>query len=123
MEDSLCAIGAVSAAVAVLIGGARAHFLPKKLPAERLPLLEVGMRYQLAHSIAIVLASFAASRFAGALPVLAGWGFLLGLLLFCGGAYGYALSGRRGLMKAMPAGGLMLVLSWLTLALSPLLGS
>ena len=63
MTDSLFLIGVISTFIAVLVGGARAHILDKKLPKERLPMLEVGMRYQVVHSMGILWCWAAATHF------------------------------------------------------------
>ena len=121
MDQSLFFIGAVSAFIAVTAGGARAHWLDKRLPAERLPMLEVGMRYQRGHAIGILFCSLAAYVFDSYLPLVAGWVFVAGTLLFSGAMYGFALSGRKPLLRAAPAGGVLFMAGWVCLAVSALI--
>ena len=47
---------------------------------------------------------------------LAGGLFQGGIFLFCGGLYARVLSGRSWPGKVTPVGGLMFLLSWLTIA-------
>lgn len=123
MDPLFFAIGALSGCVAVTVGGARAHVLDKRLPKERLPMLEVGMRYQMAHSMALMLTSAAVVSFPGVLPRLAGWGFVTGIVIFPCVLYVYAFTGRRAMLKLTPIGGVVLLASWICLALSPILHS
>lgn len=118
MEHALFLLGVGSAFVAVLIGGARAHLLDRRLPKERLPLLEVGMRYQTIHSMGILWCWVASGQFDNRLPLLAGWVFVAGILVFSGSMYTYALSGRKIFLKVPPFGGPILLVGWACLGLS-----
>ncbi len=120
MDPLFFAIGALSGCVAVTIGGARAHVLDKLVPKERLPMLEVGMRYQMAHSMALMITSMAVAHFPGVLPRLAGWGFVTGIVIFPCILYFYAFTGRKAMLKLTPVGGVVLLGAWVCLALSPI---
>ena len=121
MTESMLMIGAISAAIAVLIGGARAHLLNGKLDPQRLALLDVGSRYQLIHALAIVLIALiaAAGKPAnGTLLAAAGWGFVLGTLLFPCVLYAYAFTGQKLWLRVSMLGGGIFVAAWTTLALA-----
>lgn len=120
MDRLLLFVGATSAAMAVLVGGARAHLLAKRLAPFQLTMLEVGMRYQLAHATGIILAAIMLAHLDSSLPRVAGWGFVLGTLLFPIVLYTYALTGKKIILKISPIGGAVLLASWLTLALGAL---
>ena len=120
MDRILLTLGALSGFLAVLAGGARVHYLDKRLPKDRLPMLEVGMRYQMAHAMAILITALAIPRLAQPLPALAGCGFLLGTLLFSGSMYTFALTGWKPALRLPPIGGIIFLASWLTLALATL---
>ncbi|HMP75015.1 MAG TPA: DUF423 domain-containing protein [Kiritimatiellia bacterium] len=116
MERILFVVGCLSAATAVGLGGARAHVLERFIPRERLAMLEVGMRYQFIHSMGLLWTSHALIANQNALVLAAGVAFLLGILLFTGAMYGFAFTGRRGLLKCSPAGGAIFFTGWLLLA-------
>lgn len=108
--------GTVSACIGVFIGGARAHVLSKVIPPERMPLLEVGMRYQMIHSMAMLWSWLILHHADSRLPYYAGWLFLCGVLVFSGGMYAASFSGNRNLAKLAPAGGLLFLMGWICLA-------
>ena len=120
MKDLLFLLGGLSAGAAVTLGGLRGHLLDKRLPKERLPLLEVGMRYQLFHSIAMMLASYAMGVYRADLALAAGGAFGVGIVIFSLAMYGFALLGRPVLLKLSPLGGLIFLVGWVLLALSAL---
>lgn len=120
MNPTYLLLGACSGLMAVAVGGARAHWLDRKLPPQRLPMLEVGMRYQLAHAMAILISAVAAAQFGGPMPHLAAWVFLAGTALFSGCMYAYAFTGIPALLRMAPIGGLVLLAGWACLALTAL---
>ncbi len=117
MHLPLLFLGALSAAVAVAVGGARAHVLANRLAPARLTMLEVGMRYHLAHATAMILVALMLAHLHHPLIPAAGWGFALGTLLFPGLLYIYAFTGHASLLKLSAIGGVLFVLSWVGLAL------
>ncbi len=75
--------------------------------------------YQMYHALALLAVAWLASKRAGreAVPVhLAGAAFILGIILFSGTLYAFALTGRVVLAGAAPVGGLLLMIGWLTIA-------
>lgn len=123
MESLIFALGALSGALAVALGAFGAHGLKARLRPERLENFETGARYQIYHALALLAAALLARQQpASPWPVLAGWLFLAGTLLFSGSLYLLALSGRRGWGAVTPFGGLALIAGWLCLALAAVLG-
>jgi uncharacterized membrane protein YgdD (TMEM256/DUF423 family) len=118
MDPVFTLIGALSAAIAVFAGGARAHLLDKRLPPQRLPMLEVGMRYQGLHAMGLLICALAQPHYDNYWPVAAGWLFVAGTVIFPGAMYTYALSGFKPALRLTPLGGLLFVLGWLALAMS-----
>lgn len=118
MLHALFICGCLSAGAAVTLGGLRGHLLDKRLPKERLPLLEVGMRYQLFHSIAMVLASFAMTVLDPQLALAAGAAFGVGIVVFSLAMYGFAILGKPALLKLSPLGGFIFLVGWILLATS-----
>ncbi|MCC5830590.1 MAG: DUF423 domain-containing protein [Phycisphaeraceae bacterium] len=120
MDPLFMSIGAFSALIAVAFGGARAHLLEKRLPRDRLPMLEVGMRYQVVHSMGILFAAIAMAQFGGPAAMTAAIAFTCGIVLFSGSMYCFALTGIRAPMRLTPVAGIVFVIGWAALALSPI---
>ena len=120
MQETLFVLGSLSAGAAVTLGGLRGHLLDKRLPKERLPLLEVGMRYQLFHSIAMMLCSYAMGQYDARLALAAGGAFGVGIVIFSLSMYGFALLGKPALLKLSPLGGMVFLVGWVLLAAAAL---
>jgi uncharacterized membrane protein YgdD (TMEM256/DUF423 family) len=113
-------VGAVLAALAVLIGAFGAHALKERLDAYATQIYERAVFYHFVHAlgliaIGIVLAAHVAS---GAAIDAAGWLLLAGIAIFSGSLYALALSGIKVLGAITPIGGLAFVAGWLALAWS-----
>jgi uncharacterized membrane protein YgdD (TMEM256/DUF423 family) len=77
------------------------------------------------HALALVAAGLwimqAPAALSRRLAAVAGWGFLAGTVLFCGGIAAHHLAGLPTGALA-PFGGVTLILAWLVLSASTLLG-
>ena len=111
-ERLLAAIGGVSALVAVAGGAFGAHALKGRLSQELLAVFETGVRYQMYHAIAIVVAALAFARFNNTQFLGAGSLFLAGTLLFSGSLYVLALTGARWWGAITPLGGVCFLVGW-----------
>jgi uncharacterized membrane protein YgdD (TMEM256/DUF423 family) len=118
--------GAVLAGLGVIAGAFGAHYLRERLQLEprQLDSFETGVRYQLIHSLAMLVVGLLAlhiGRTSGALAT-AGWLFLVGTILFSGSIYLLALSmGPRAVLgPTTPIGGSLLIVGWFVLAASSL---
>jgi len=112
-------LGSVSGGVAVAAGAFGAHGLKKRLPADLLEIFETAARYQMYHALALIAVAWAATRWpeSGAVTT-AGWGFVVGTVVFSGSLYALALSGVRWLGAITPIGGVALLVGWSALALA-----
>jgi len=106
------AIGAVSAALAVVCGAFGAHGLKGRVSAEDLAIWQTGVLYHLVHAPALVLYGL----YARAGRQLVGWCFLLGTVIFSGTLYAMTLGGPRWLGAITPIGGVLLIAGWLAFA-------
>ncbi|MEZ4388941.1 MAG: DUF423 domain-containing protein [Candidatus Krumholzibacteriia bacterium] len=111
-------IGAVLGFLAVALGAFGAHGLKDRLPADLMAIFETGVRYHLAHALAMFAAAWARERGGGRAAHLAGWGFGLGTLVFSGSLYLLAVTGARWLGAVTPVGGVMLLGGWVALAVA-----
>jgi uncharacterized membrane protein YgdD (TMEM256/DUF423 family) len=125
------AIGAVLAAIGVAFGAYGAHGLHHLLQehgfkgedlARRLDRFETAVHYQLLHAIALVLTGLALDRNAAPSWRLAGWAFLIGVLLFSGllKVLTFASPSWNWLGMVVPIGGISMILGWLALAIGAL---
>ena len=120
MERTFFALGAISAALAVLFGSFGAHALRGRLSPEQLAVFETGVRYQLAHALGLLAAAWAVERFGGDAARWGGWLLLTGSVLFSGSLYALTLTGVRWLGLVTPFGGVAFVVGWALLAMAAL---
>jgi uncharacterized membrane protein YgdD (TMEM256/DUF423 family) len=111
--------GALLAGLAVAASAYGAHGVKGSVDAQRLDDYETAARNQMIHAIAMILVGLVGR---GAKPTravhFAGAAFLLGILLFCGGLYGFALSNNRSLLSVAPAGGISFMVGCVALAIA-----
>lgn len=109
-------IAAVSGFLAVALGAFAAHGLQPRLDAQALAWIDTGLRYQMFHALALLGVALLSRDAASLTLQLAGWGFTLGTLIFCGLLYAMALGAPRFLGAIVPLGGLSFLGGWLALA-------
>ncbi len=79
------ALAAASGFVSVAAGAFGAHGLESRVGAAELAAFETGARYQMYHALALVAVAWMAGRGLAARAVaFAGWGFVVGTVLFSG---------------------------------------
>ena len=101
-------IGAVGLFLGVAFGAFAAHSLRGHISAEMLGVFETGVRYQMYHSIALLVVAFLADkgkqfRYAGIL-------YIVGIVLFSFSLYILALTGIMELGIITPFGGVSFLL-------------
>jgi len=115
------AVGALSGALAVVLGAYAAHGLKSVLAPDELALFHTALSYQMYHSLALILVGLWMAvalrndpRDTNLLP-LAGWCFCIGTVCFSGSLYAlsFGASSRLGLLTAL--GGMLFIGGWLTL--------
>lgn len=111
-------IGALLCGLAVALGAFGAHALRSRLPERMLETFEVGVRYQMFHAVALMILALLATRIELKAFQWIASGFLIGIILFSGSLYAIVFSSYRSLGIITPFGGLTLIVSWLTLAVS-----
>ena len=129
MKKQLIIFGGFSAAMAVALGAMTAHFLKSKLETglitdSNLQTFETGARYQMYHSIAILLVALLADKLNSKLLPKAGYCFMIGIVCFSGSLYLLATSNLLGLNNThwlgpvTPIGGLFFIAGWVLLGVS-----
>jgi uncharacterized membrane protein YgdD (TMEM256/DUF423 family) len=107
--------GAVSGFLTVMLGAFGAHGLEASLPAKHLEWWDKAVHYQGLHSLALIAAGLLALHLQKP-PLVAGWAFVIGILLFSGSLYIMALTGLRWLGMVTPFGGIAFLIGWIGLA-------
>jgi uncharacterized membrane protein YgdD (TMEM256/DUF423 family) len=107
--------------LAVLAGAFGAHALRAVLPENLLNAYQTGVQYQIYHGLGLILLGIL-TRWSPDSRLLrwSGYSMLIGIVLFSGSLYGLALSGSRVLGVITPFGGILLMVSWLLLAIAVL---
>lgn len=104
------------AGLAVVLGAFGAHALRASLTAEELATFEVGVRYQMYHALGLFAVAWATTRWDAITVPLAGWSFVIGIVLFSGSLYALAMSHQRWLGVITPIGGVAFIVGWTLLA-------
>ena len=107
--------GSISAALSIMLGAFAAHRLQGVITAESLALIETAQRYQIIHSIALLLTGFAAMKSDLRKFQAAGVAFLGGIVFFSGSLYAMGITGLSWLGAITPIGGLSLIVGWILL--------
>lgn len=129
MHKSFLAIASILAALSVALGAFGAHGLKKFVPPESVATFETGVRYQFYHTFALFLVAILFQTFPGKLLSMAGWLFLVGILLFSGSLYALTLLkatntvGLKGIGIITPFGGLFFIAGWICLLIGILGGT
>lgn len=116
MSRAFVVAGAISAAVAVMLGAFAAHGLRGRLTPDLAATFEVAVRYQMYHALGLLAVGWVASRWPLGAIGAAGILFIVGTLVFSGSLYLLVLTGQRWLGAITPIGGLALIAGWLLLA-------
>jgi uncharacterized membrane protein YgdD (TMEM256/DUF423 family) len=116
MDRLFFTLGCLSAGLAVALGAFGAHALKTRLDAGLLATFEVGVRYQMAHALALLAVAWACTRWPGGAVNASGWLFVAGTVLFSGSLYVLALTGVRWLGAVTPLGGVAWLAAWACLA-------
>lgn len=107
------AAGAISAALAVLLGAFGAHALRGWLDTAMLATYGTASHYHLIHSLGLLAVGLVAMRVpARASLKWSGWLMLSGIVLFCGSLYLLSVTGVSWLAGIAPAGGAAFVAAW-----------
>jgi uncharacterized membrane protein YgdD (TMEM256/DUF423 family) len=125
-------IGAIAGFLAVGFGAFGAHGLRERLTPlvsdssaeaafklRRLENFETASRYNMYHALALVAVGLIAlSHRSNTALSIAGWSFVVGIVLFSGSLYLYGFTGLKWLGAITPFGGLGFLAGWLALALA-----
>ena len=129
MQKRLITIAGISGAMAVALGAMAAHYLKSKLDsgmitASGLQAFETAAKYQMYHSIVLLVIALSAEKLNSRFVYKAAYCFMAGIVLFSGSLYILSTAGLMGLESVRwlgpvtPVGGLFFITGWLLLAFS-----
>jgi uncharacterized membrane protein YgdD (TMEM256/DUF423 family) len=116
MDKFFFAAGSIFGFLAVMLGAFAAHALKARLTADMLEVFEVGVRYQMYHSLGLLAVGWASAHWPQSSVTTAGWFFLFGIVVFSGSLYLLSLTGLRWFGAITPLGGVAFLIGWLLLA-------
>lgn len=112
-------IGAILAALGVVLGAFGAHGLRARLEPRMLEVWQTGTEYHIYHALGLILIGIISYWIQdSALIKWAGSLMLIGILLFSGSLYLLALTGSGWLGAMAPVGGLSFIAAWILLAVA-----
>ncbi len=113
-------LGCFLAALAVGLGAIGAHALKTHLTAQQLETFHTAVDYQMIHALGLVLTGLLGLQRRSRWFDGAGWGMLLGIVLFSGFLYAWLATGQRMLVHVVPIGGTAFIVAWLLLGIGSL---
>ena len=122
MERFFAVAGAVAALIGVTVGAFGAHGLRDRLTPADLDIFETGVRYHMYHALGLFAVAWVASRWPSGTTTIAGWAFIIGIVVFSGSLYTLVLTGQRWLGAVTPIGGVALIVGWAALGWAILRG-
>lgn len=116
MERLFFSIASLLGGLAVALGAFGAHAMRGRIAENLLANYETGVKYHFYHALALVAVVVAIQRWpASNLPVIAGWAFIIGIIIFSGSLYTMAFTGLTWLGAITPIGGVSLIIGWICL--------
>ena len=107
-------------ALSVASGAFAAHALKDSLTVKALEIWETATKYQMYHALALILVALLLTRteIASTSLNIAGWAFIIGIVLFSGSLYALSLTSIKWLGAITPLGGLALIIGWICIAIT-----
>lgn len=113
---------AVSGMLSVILGAFAAHGLKAHLSSALLSAFQIGVQYQMAHSLALLFVVLLYRHSPSSVLVYSGSFMLAGIVLFSGSLYLLAITQVKWFGPVTPLGGLCFIIAWALLAYSAIRG-
>jgi uncharacterized membrane protein YgdD (TMEM256/DUF423 family) len=110
------ALGAILAALAVMLGAFGAHGLKSILDSGQMAVYQTAVQYHFYHALGLIL--IGVSGLKSTMAMWSGCIMFLGILLFAGSLYLMTFTGMRWLGMITPIGGTAFIIAWGLLAYS-----
>lgn len=104
--------------LSVALGAFGAHALKTRLTPDMLTIFETGVRYQMYHTLALLVTGFLALQMPQANFERSALCFLIGVLIFSGSLYLLVGTNTKTWGAVTPIGGLFLLAGWFLFVLS-----
>ncbi|MEJ7611736.1 MAG: DUF423 domain-containing protein [Ferruginibacter sp.] len=124
MHKGFLRAGALFSTLAVMLGAFAAHSIKEKVTAEVLTIFETGVRYQMFHSIALLITGILFWQFRSVALLWAGRLFIVGIILFSGSLYllcylkTVGITVLSGIGMITPFGGAAFIAGWIFLVIA-----
>ena len=118
MRKGFLLLAALSGFMAVAFGAFGSHGLKHIATPEMIAIFNLGVEYQFYHTFALIAVAFSGHWLQSRLIDWAGYLFIVGILLFSGSLYLYALLGTKWTGPITPLGGVCFLLGWLFIAVA-----
>ena len=111
------AIGAISGCLVVILGAFGAHGLKDVFDEYGKSIYEKAVLYHMFHTMAILVVGLIEKIQPEMQLSVAGWTFILGIILFSGSLYILSVTGIKLLGMITPIGGVLFIIGWVILLL------
>ncbi len=108
-------VGVINGFIAVALGAFGAHGLEGKLTEKALNAWGKAVQYQMFHTGAILVTALLLAKYEVTSLSMAGWLFLIGIILFSGSLYIYATTSIKTFAMITPLGGVAFLIGWILL--------
>jgi uncharacterized membrane protein YgdD (TMEM256/DUF423 family) len=115
MDRFFFVAGSLLAFFGVALGAFAAHGLKPRLAPDMFNVFETGVRYHMYHALALLAVAWASWRWPDSNAHIAGWAFIIGIIIFSGSLYLLSVSGIRWLGAITPIGGVAFLIGWILL--------
>lgn len=109
---------AINGALTVALGAFGAHGLKQLLSQDLLKTFHTGADYHGLHALALLATGLLLLHRDSKAGRVAGWAFLIGILVFSGSLYLLAITGQKWLGMITPFGGTAFIVGWIALAIA-----
>ena len=109
------AIGAISGCLVVILGAFGAHGLKDIFDEYGKSIYERAVLYHMFHTMAILVVGLIKKIQPEMQLSVAGWAFILGIILFSGSLYTLSVTGIKLLGMITPIGGVLFIIGWVIL--------
>ena len=120
MHKRWLATAAASGFITVALGAFGAHALKQSFSAYQLEIWQTAVHYQMFHTLALLALAAMGHNLCRRMANIAGWGFAIGIVVFCGSLYLLAFTGIKWLGAITPIGGLAFLVGWAILVVAAL---
>lgn len=117
MQKFFMLFAALSGLLATGLGALGSHALKGQLEANMLNAYQTGVQYQFYHTLALLFLSVMLFHIVNIWLQLAGFAFIVGILLFSGSLYALSVTGIKSFGILTPLGGVAFIVGWFMLCI------